>query len=294
MPNSNHSTPTISPGNNRNSFPAISPGNNSNTVPRNAVPAFSPENNRNAVSTFSPGNNRNAVLAMLPRRDFSRLLPHLEPMTFGFMEMLYEPWEPMHYLYFLQQGVASIVAPMENGSEVEVGMIGAEGVVGASLLMGVDRSPHRTFIQLPGTGHRIKSDVLINQFRQSSKLQECLMRAMHAYSTQVHQTAACNRVHSVEERLARWLLMSHDRMGSHNGNPPVPITHELMARMLGARRSTVTIFAGILQRANFIQYQRGLVHILDRKGLEGVACECYDTVRSESDRLMRIDGDGSL
>ena len=257
------------------------------------MPTPSRSNHSNSPR-LSIANNQNAVLALLPQRDFDRLLPNLEPCDFPFMHGLYEPLEPMRFLYFLQEGVASIVAPMENGSEVEVGMVGPEGFVGGSLLLGVDRSPNRTFIQMPGAGHRVKPDVLLRFFNEVGKIQEGLMRAMQAYSIQVEQTAACNRIHSVEERLARWLLMTHDRMGLVADNPPVPITHELMARMLGARRSTVTIAAGILQRAEFIRNQRGLVKIVDRKGLESVACECYDTVSEECQRLMRNGGDGRL
>lgn len=245
------------------------------------------------TSPLEQGNNKNAVLAMLPAREFKLLAAQLEPVDLGFMDMLYEPHEAMSHAYFLQHGVSSIVAPMENGSEIEVGMIGNDGFLGGSLLLGVDRSPNRTFIQLPGAGHRIKADAMLRLNRTEAKIQESLMRAMQAYSVQVAQTAACNRIHSVEERLARWLLMNHDRMGDRNTNPPVPITHELMARMLGARRSTVTIAAGLLERAEFIRHQRGLVHIIDRQGLESVACECYDAVRTEYERLMR-NGDGRL
>lgn len=249
-------------------------------------------NHNHKAAKLSLATNINAVLALLPKRDFDRLLPHLQAVELGFMETLYEPLERMRYLYFLQDGVASIVAPFENGSEVEVGMVGPEGVVGGSLLMGVDRGPNRTFIQLPGRGHRIKAEAMLRLFNENGTIQQSLLHAVQAYSVQVEQTAACNRAHNIEERLARWLLMSHDRMGDRAENPPVPITHELMSRMLGARRSTVTIAAGLLQRGNFIRYQRGLVKIMDRKGLEDVACECYSIVRTEADRLMRNGSEG--
>ena len=236
---------------------------------------------------LSQAENRNAVLAMLPAREFKLVAEQLETVEFSFLDMMYEPFDPIHYIYFLQRGVASVVNPMENGSEIEVGMIGNDGVLGSSVLLGVDRTPSRTFIQLPGGGHRIKSEVMRRFYDENSLVRDTLMRGMHAYTVQVAQTAACNRAHSVEERLARWLLMTHDRMPNHNGNPPVPITHELMARMLGARRSTVTIAAGILQKGNFIHYQRGLVTIVDRHGLENVSCECYDSVRTEYERLFK-------
>jgi len=257
--------------------------------------------------------NKNGVLALLPPREFKLLAAELEPMDLGFLDMLYEPHEPIRHIYFLQQGIASVVTPMENGSEIEVGMIGREGFVGKAVLLATDRTPNRTFVQLPGAGHRIKSEVLLElvnanqtirdtllflvqlpgeawkmkaevlrqEFRKDPALQKNILRYMHATFAQISQTALCNRLHTVEERLARWLLLCYDRM---NGQQ-ITLTHEMLGKMLGTRRSTVSLAAATLQQAGMVTYNRGRISLKDRKGLMRVSCSCYAMVKKQFEGL---------
>jgi CRP-like cAMP-binding protein len=170
---------------------------------------------------------------------------------------------------------------MENGSTVEVGLIGRDGVVGLPEALGSGQAANRTFIQLPGTGFSLKAKTLLQLAESSSQMRSCLQRATQAYLAQTAQTAACNRVHELEERLARWLIMCSDRLQSDQ----VPITHEFLAMMLGTRRSSVSIAAGILHKSGLIAYSRGSVLIQDREGLTRAACECYQSVQQLYERL---------
>jgi CRP-like cAMP-binding protein len=225
---------------------------------------------------------RNRILASLPASDLARLAPHLSPRTFKKYQTLYDQGQIIEAVYFLEDGICSIVVTMENGSTVEVGMVGREGFTGATALLGGGNSPYRSLIQIAGTGYAIKAKTLVEQFREgSSQLRVSLQRSIQAIMVQISQTAACNRVHELEERLARRLLMCHDRVQVDE----LPITHESMAMMLGTRRSSVTMAAGILQKAGLIKYSHGHVHIENRKGLEKAACECYSVIRDEYARL---------
>jgi CRP-like cAMP-binding protein len=224
---------------------------------------------------------KNRVLASLPPPDAQRLAAHLSPVTLKAKRSLHEPGEEIETLYFLEDAVASVVITMENGSTVEVGLIGREGVVGLPAVMGNGLASNRTFIQLPGHGFSVKAKVLREQAESSSKLRSCLYLALQGYLVQTAQTAACNRVHELEERLARWLMMCSDRLQSDH----IPITHEFLAMMLGTRRSSVTVAAGILHKAGLITYSRGSVTIQKRDGLLHAACECYQTVHEEYLRL---------
>lgn len=231
------------------------------------------------VSPQLPYQNR--VLTSLSPPDLKRLAPHLVPLTLKIRHSLLEPGELIDTVYFMEDAVASVVVAMETGDTVEVGLIGREGVVGLPAVMGSDRGVNRTYIQLAGRGYSLKANILREQFESSSGLRSCVYRAIQGYMVQTAQTAACNRVHELEPRLARWLIMCSDRVQSDHIN----ITHEFLAMMLGTQRSSVTIAAGILHKAGLIIYSRGSVSIQDRKGLIDAACECYQTVQAEYLRL---------
>ncbi|HEY1805841.1 MAG TPA: Crp/Fnr family transcriptional regulator [Terracidiphilus sp.] len=224
---------------------------------------------------------KNRVLALLPPPDIKRLVPHLLPITLKAKRSLHEPGEPIDTVYFLEDAIASVVATMENGNTVEVGLIGRDGVVGLPAVLGSGRAANRTFIQLPGSGYSLKAKVLLEAAESSNHLRTCLQLATEGYLTQTAQTAACNRVHELEERLARWLLMCSDRLQSDY----IPITHEFVAMMLGTRRSSASIAAGILRKSGLITYSRGSVEIRNRDGLVHAACECYQSVYQEYVRL---------
>jgi CRP-like cAMP-binding protein len=222
---------------------------------------------------------KNRILAALPKAEISRLERHLSPVTLKHGERLLDG--KATHGYFLEQGVASAVVILEDGETVEVGIIGTDGVVGVPILLGTDGSPGRTFIQIAGSGFRIRSDVLREEFNRSNELRRRLHRYIQGFLVQSSQTAACNRLHNIEERLSRWLSSCRDRMESDHFR----LTHEFLGQMLGAPRSTVTLAAGLLHRAGLIDYSRGMVTVRNRAGLERTACECYRTVRDEYRRL---------
>jgi CRP-like cAMP-binding protein len=225
---------------------------------------------------------RNRVLAALPRAEINRLKPHLSSVTFKQEDTLLDG--KADYAYFLEQGIASVVVTVEEGNTVEVGIIGIDGVVGIPILLGTGTAPGRTFIQMAGSGFRIKADTLKEEFERSGELRRHLQRYMQAFMVQSAQTAACNRLHNIEERLARWLLSCRDRTESDQ----LRLTHDFLGQMLGAPRTTVTLAAGLLHRAGLIDYSRGVVTIKDRPGLEEAACECYRIVRDEFQRLSLL------
>ncbi len=224
---------------------------------------------------------KNKILASLPSAEIALLDPHLSPLPLPAGKALQNPNEEAEYAYFLETGLASVVVEMADGNTVETGITGNEGVVGIPAILGTKTMPTRTFMQIPGNGHRIKADRLKEEFERSGNLHKLINNFFQAYLVQTSQTAACNRLHEIAERLARWLLMCHDRMESDTFS----ITHEFLGHMLGTPRSTVSLAAGILQKAGLLDYSRGQVNIRDRKGLEKIACECYRTIRNESDRL---------
>ncbi len=223
----------------------------------------------------------NRVLSSLPKSEIGRLQVNLEPVLLPQNEALAEPGENMLYAYFLEEGMASIVVTMKNGATVEVGVVGREGLVGLPILFGTQQLPTRTFMQIRGSGFRIKAQFLRAEFERSGKFRDNCGRYLQSHVVQISASAACNRVHNIDERLARWLLLCQDRTAL----ALLPLTHEFLAQMLGTGRATVTLAAGILQRSKLIEYRRGKVEILNRKGLEGAACECYGIIRGEDDRL---------
>lgn len=225
---------------------------------------------------------RNRVLASLPKAEINRLKPHLSPITLTQEETLLDG--KADYAYFLEQGIASVVVTVKEGNTVEVGIIGIDGVVGLPILLGSGPTPGRTFVQIAGSGFRIKADILKAEFERPGELRRHVQRYMLGFMAQSAQTAACNRLHNIEERLARWLLSCRDRVESDE----LRLTHDFLGQMLGAPRTTVTLAAGLLHRAGLIDYARGTVIIKNRPGLEETACECYRIVRDEFKRLSLL------
>lgn len=225
---------------------------------------------------------RNRILASLPKSELALLAPHLSPITLAQTQTLLDAGQKAEYAYFLESGLASVVTTMQSGSSVEVGVVGMEGVIGLPVLLGTESLPNRTFIQIPGAGLRIKACHLQEAFERPGKLRQKLQRFLQAHLVQASQTAACNRLHEIAERLSRWLLMCQDRTESDD----LQITHQSLADMLGTPRSTVTLAARMLQKAGLVDYSRGHMKIQNRKGLEDAACECYRTIRNECDRLQ--------
>ncbi len=225
---------------------------------------------------------QNHLLAALPAAEFARLLPHLElvPMPLG--EALYESGGRLQHVYFPTTSIVSLLYVLANGASAEIAIVGNEGILGISLFMGGETTPSRAVVQSAGYGYRLTAHLLKREFNRAGPVLHLLLRYTQALITQMTQTAVCNRHHSVEQQLCRWLLLSLDRLQS----PSLNMTQELIANMLGVRREGVTEAAGKLQRAGFIRYRRGRIDVLDRPGLERTACECYAVVKREFDRLL--------
>jgi CRP-like cAMP-binding protein len=224
---------------------------------------------------------RNKLLASLSTPVMNMLGPFLsrEPLKMG--QTLHESGHTVESVYFLEDGLCSMVITLENGETVEVGLIGRDGFVGLPGFLGDGCSTNRSFIQIAGSGFSLKAQVLRELCDGSRELRMCLQRGVLAYLAQTAQIAACNRVHELEQRLALWLLMCNDRVQMDD----LPLTHELLAMMLGTRRTTVSVAAGILQAAGLIKYSRGRVTICNRNGLKAAACECYSVVHDEYVKL---------
>ena len=229
-----------------------------------------------------PSPNQNHLLAALPEAEFERLLAHLElvPMPLG--EMLYEPGDKLQHVYFPTTCIVSLHYVMESGASAEFAGVGNEGVVGISLFMGGDSTSSSAMVQTAGHAYRLDSRLLKQEFKRGGLLQHLLLRYTQALFTQMSQTAACNRHHSVEQQLCRWLLLTLDRVSLRE----LVMTQELVASMLGVRREGITTAAGKLQRAGFIHYRRGHISVFERAGLETRVCECYGAVRKELSRLL--------
>lgn len=222
----------------------------------------------------------NSILAALPDEEYSHMAPHLEPVLLPFMGILHESGEPIKHVYFPNRGLISLLVVMQDGTPREVGLIGKEGMLGISVVLGMNSDPIRALIQMEGTALRMKAQALRDELKRATSLQKLLQRYIHSLFTQVSQSAACLSSHEVDKRLSRWLVMTHDRaMGD-----VFEMKHEFMAMMLGVTRSVVTRAAGSLQRAKMIRYTRGQVTILDRTRLEETACECYSVVKEEYNR----------
>ncbi len=238
--------------------------------------------------TRPPGVARgNLVLARLPAAVRETLSLALERVPLDVGQVLYEPNAPISHVYFMDAGMASVVSTMTEGT-VEVGTVGREGIVGSPILLYADSTPTRTFIQIAGSAQRITAAGLRTAVGQSRELERALLRFVQAYNEQVAQSAACNRLHTLEERCARWLLMTQDRILTDL----LPLTQQFLSYMLGVHRPAVTLAAGALQKAGLIRYTRGKVTVVDRLGLEAAACACYGITRRSVERLV-LDG-GSL
>ena len=228
----------------------------------------------------APKDNR--LLAALPEESFRRLLPFLESVRLPLGMALYESGGAQGYVYFPTTSIVSLLYVLENGSSAEIAVTGCEGLVGIALFMGGETTPSRAVVQSAGRGYRLSSAVLKKEFESGGPLQPLLLRYTQALITQMTQTAVCNRHHTVEQQLCRWLLLSLDRLPSNT----LTMTQELIANMLGVRREGVTEAAGKLQAEGLIEYSRGRIQVLDRPRLEARVCECYAVVKKEYDRLL--------
>jgi len=224
----------------------------------------------------------NRLLAALPRNEYESLLPSLQPVSFSLGQVVYEFGGQLDYVFFPATSIVSLLYTMENGSSAEMGLTGNDGVVGIALFMGGGTMPNRAVVQSAGAAIRLKAKVLQDEFARGGKFQHLLLRYTQALITQISQTAVCNRLHSLEQQLCRWLLLSHDRLKTDE----LIMTQELIADMLGVRREGVTVAAGHLQDAGAISYVRGRIQILDRQKLEETVCECYQVVKDEFNRLL--------
>jgi CRP-like cAMP-binding protein len=219
---------------------------------------------------------QNRLLAELPRKDLKRLLSHLEPVSLKLGEVLYEPGGQIRHCYFPNDGVVSLLTVLEPHKAAEVGMIGQEGLVGMSAAVGINVSQLRAVVQGPGSAMRMTAAGLQKEFAASDSLHRGLFRFNHSLIGQVAQTAACNRFHKAEMRLARWLLVTRDRLRSESFH----LTHQFLSLMIGVRRVGVTNAAGSLAKRKLISYSRGNIRILNPKGLQAASCECYETVKA--------------
>ncbi len=231
---------------------------------------------------YSHDPRQNNLLESLPREEYLRTLPNLELVTMSLGHSLYEPGMQMRHVYFPTDAIVSLLCVMENGASAEIAVVGKEGIVGVSLFMGGETTPSRAVVQSAGHAYRLRGQILKDEFYRAGPMQRLLLRYTQALLTQMAQTAVCNRHHTLDQQFCRWLLLSLDRLGSNE----LIMTQELIANMLGVRREGVTEAAGNVQRSGLIRYHRGHITILDRKRLEDRACECYQVVKKEYDRLL--------
>jgi CRP-like cAMP-binding protein len=242
--------------------------------PKKATPTAS------AVAGHSP--HQNHLLDALPSSDYERLAPHLELVPLKLGDALYEPGVRLRHVYFPTTSIVSLLYVMEDGASAEIAIVGNEGILGISLFMGGDSTPSRAVVQSAGHAFRLKAELLKTEFARFGPTMYLLLRYTQALITQMSQTAVCNRHHSVDQQLCRWLLLSLDRLSSSE----LSMTQDLIANMLGVRREGVTDAAGKLQDAGLIRYRRGKITVLDRPAVEARSCECYQVVKTEFDRLL--------
>lgn len=225
---------------------------------------------------------QNRLLAVLPEPERERIFPHLELVSLSLGEVLYECGKQLQYVYFPTTAIVSLLSVMENGASAEIAIVGYEGIIGVALYMGGETMGNRAVVQSAGNAFRLNSEMLQKEFKRAGSMQHLLLRYTMAFVAQMAQTAVCNRHHSIDQQLCRWLLLSLDRLSSNT----LIMTQELIANMLGVRREGVTEAAGKLQNAGLINYCRGQITVLDRPGLEKRVCECYEVVKSECERLL--------
>ena len=225
---------------------------------------------------------QNHLLAALPQSEFERLAPHLELVSLALGEVLYESGGVLNHVYFPTDSIVSLLYVMEDGSSAEIAVVGNEGIVGVSLFMGGETTTSQAVVQSAGHAYQLKGQLLKDAFFRAGPMQRLLLRYTQALLTQMSQTAVCNRHHSIDQQLSRWLLMSLDRLRSDE----LTMTQELIANMLGVRREGVTEAAGKLRKEGILEYSRGHIKVLDRPKLEQHVCECYAVVKKEFDRLL--------
>jgi CRP-like cAMP-binding protein len=225
---------------------------------------------------------QNHLLAALPVTEFERIAPHLESVPMKLGAVLYEPGSELKHVYFPTSSIVSLLYVMEDGASAEIAVVGNEGILGISLFMGGETTPSRAVVQSEGFGYRLPAHLLKQEFNRAGPMMLLLLRYTQALITQMSQTAVCNRHHSIDQQLCRWLLLRIDRLPSDE----LTMTQELIANMLGVRREGVTDAAGKLRDAGIIEYSRGHIKVVDRKKLEQKVCECYAVVKNEVDRLL--------
>ncbi len=231
-----------------------------------------------------PSRTRNDLLAALSSAELERMSAHLEAVDMPLGEVVYESGRNIDYVYFPTTCIVSLLYVLENGASAEIAVVGHEGLVGISIFMGGETTPSRAVVQSAGGAYRQRAQVIKDEFKRGGGMQHLMLRYTQSLITQMAQTAVCNRHHSVDQQLCRWLLLSIDRLSQ----PEITMTQELIANMLGVRREGVTEAAGKLQKAGVISYQRGHIKVLDRKKLEARSCECYEVVRAETARLLPL------
>lgn len=225
---------------------------------------------------------KNFLLGSLQEKDLARLLPKLKPVSVPLGEVLYESGDKLDFAFFPTTAIVSLLYIMENGGTAEIGIVGNEGILGVALFLGGDTTTSRAIIQSAGEGLRMNPHDLRDEFARGDRFQDLLLRYTQAMITQISQTAVCNRLHAIEEQLCRWLLLSHDRLDSDE----LVMTHDLISNMLGVRREGITLAAKKLAARKLITNKRGTISVIDRKGLESAACECYQIVNAEYNRLL--------
>ncbi len=235
---------------------------------------------RNAKPAPSQPSNR--LLSALSAADYKRLAPHLERVHLEMKHVAFETNQPIEYAYFPLTGIASMITVMKGGKAVEVATVGNEGMIGLPLFLGVNTTPSRAFTQVPGESIRMKADAFQREVRRQAGFAKMLQIYTQALIVQISQGMACNGIHSIYQRTARWLLMTHDRVAAQK----FPLSQEFIGAMLGVRRASVSEVASKLQKAGLIRYSRGIIEIVDRAGLEAASCECYGVIQHEFDRLL--------
>ncbi|HMF55354.1 MAG TPA: Crp/Fnr family transcriptional regulator [Pyrinomonadaceae bacterium] len=225
---------------------------------------------------------KNRLLLALPGDERERMLSKLEEVKLEIRQVLHEPEEPIEYVYFPNDAMISLLSLLADGSTIEVGVLGCEGMSGIASLLSTDSSPYQALVQTGGTALRTRREVVQEEFERDGSFRTVMLRYTRMLLGQTSQVAACNGLHTIDERLARWLLMGRDRVHSNY----LPLTQEFLSHMLGVRRSGVTVAARTLQQAGLINYNRGRINILDEQGLEQVACECYAIIKEEFDNFL--------
>lgn len=235
-----------------------------------------------SATSQAEGPRTNHLLAGITDEEMMRLMPNLQHISLPLGKVIYESDEKLDYIYFPTTAIISLLYIMENGATAEIGVVGRDGLIGIAIFMGGDTTPNRAVVQSAGSAFKMKAQVMKDEFTRGGRFHNLCLRYTQALITQISQTAVCNRLHSVDQQLCRWLLLSHDRLPSDR----LIMTHDLIANMLGVRREGITHAAKRLQTAGYISYVRGDMTILNRAGLETDVCECYQVVRTEYDRLL--------